>query len=345
MTEKINTSELYNEVQKTAEFDGGTIDYSVIGEPTKHNPVVLVPGFTISRLVQRDFAQALQVEGDRQVIFSEQPDFSYKPSMKKVIDRHAEALLAVLREENLQDQPVDFIAHSMGSIIFTRAAEMAKERGLLSFGSGTGSHAIFISPAGTNDAENVFRLGKRFVKFMKNGAPLGKELDPDGAWMKEGTKNFIKRPIKTAKEIAILSKKEAIYKRLGELGIRPALIGYPSDDLMSFTTSESVVMSEDFKGGGYSVPIDTEYEILESAELGTDFKKYKEATGLDKEQATKSWARHVLGAGHNDLLFNPERTVRAVLPILNEQVVINGKEVPVNKPTKSTTRNRVRLTL
>lgn len=326
MTENLtNQTEKPSEIEKIAEYTGGKVDYSVISEINAHNPVVLVPGFTISRLVQRDFANTLHEKGDRQVIFSEQPNFSWKPSMQPVVDRHAEALLAIIKAEDLGGRPVDFITHSFGSIIFTRAAELAKERALKSFDSDEGSRAIFISPAGTNDAENLFALGSRFVKFMTNGAPLGKELDPDGKWMREGLKNFVKRPLKTAKEVAVLQKKEVIYKKLGSLGIRPALLGYGSDDLMPFEASESVIMNEEFTGGGYSVPIDFESKVVKGATSDISLKKFRDLTGLSKEKAAKEWARHTLGAGHNDLLFNPERTVRAVLPILGGDMLERSK--------------------
>lgn len=347
MIEKINIQlEQNTEAQKTAEFGGGEVDYSVVGEATtEKNPVIIVPGFTVGRLVQRNFASVLHEQGQRQVIFSEQPDFSYMPSMKPVIDRHAEALLAIVKAEELEMRAVDFVTHSFGSMIFVRAAELAKARGLKSFEAEKGSHAIFVSPAGSSSEENIVRLGGRFATFMINGTPLGKELDPTGEWMKAGTKNFVKRPIKTVREIAVLRKKEAIYKKLGVMGIKPVLIGYHSDDLMPFSISESVFMDEDFAGGGYSVPVDTASKPLASNISELSLKKYTEVSGLDKKEAAKTWARHHLGAGHNDLLFNPERTVRAILPVLDDshlQIAQQGHtaEMKTTKPSK-----KVNLTL
>lgn len=345
MTEKLAPQvEQGTELEKTAEYEGGKVDYSVIGETTDHNPVVLVPGFTIGRLVQRDFANTLHEEGDRQVIFSEQPNFSWKPSMKPVVDRHAEALLAIIETEGLNEKPVDFIAHSFGAIIFTRAAELAKERGVASFNGEFGSRAVFIAPAGTNKREGIIRLGPRFIKFMKNGAPLGKELDPDGEWMKAGMKNARSRPLKTLKEVGVLRKKEAIYNRLGAMGIKPSLLGYESDDLMPFRSAKSVVMNEDKPHSGYSVPIDIGDTPLKGAKPGINLKEYQEITGLDKQKATKQWARYVIGAGHNDLLFNPHRTVNAVLPILDGDMVERSKIATKNylerqaSPPKKTIR-------
>lgn len=345
MTEKLVPHvEQGTELEKTAEYEGGKVDYSVVGEITDHNPVVLVPGFTVGRLVQRDFANTLHEEGDRQVIFSEQPNFSWKPSMKPVVDRHAEALLAIIEKEGLGNQPVDFVTHSFGSIIFTRAAELAKERSLNCFDSVSGSRAVFIAAAGTNEKEDIVKLSHRFAKFMVNGMPYGKELDPTGDWMKAGTKNFIKRPLKTAKEVNILRKKENIYTKLGQMSIKPSFIGFNGDDLMPFSSSESVIMNEELDLGGYSVPINLESRPLAEATKDLDFKEFMSLTGLDKKESVKEWARHHVGAGHNDLLFNPHRTVNAILPILDGDMVERSKIASKNylerqaSPPKKTIR-------
>lgn len=321
MSETISTSPETLEQQKIAEYIGGKIEYSVVGKSSEHNPVILIPGFTVGRLVQRDFAITLSEQGEREVIFSEQPTFTRKPSRKPAIDRHAEALLAIIEAQRLENRPVDFIAHSFGSIVFSQAAELAKERGLTSFDSDKDSHAVFIAAAGTNDKENIVALGSRFAKFMWNGMPLGKKLDPDGEWMKAGTKNFIKRPVKTGKEINVLRQKEKIYTKLGEMGIKPAFLGYPSDDLMPFASSESIIMNDGLDLLGYSVPIDYESRPLTGSAKDVDLKKFIKMTGLTKDEAVKEWVRHPAGAGHNDFLFNPKRTVGAILYLLDKKNV------------------------
>lgn len=335
--------EISNEAEKTADFESGRVDYSVIGELSEKRPIILVPGFTIGKLVQRDFANVLHNESDRQVIFADQPSFSRKSSVTQpVIDRHAEALLAIIEAEGLTDRPLDFITHSMGSLIFTRAAEMAEEKNLAcfdeDFGTESGSRVIFIAPAGSNPDENIIKLGTRFSKFMLDGRPLGKELDPTGDWMKAGLKNFKKSPLKTAQEIFQLKKSGTIYKRLGRLGIKPALIGYPSDSLMPFNGSANTVMSEEAGIEGYSMPIDYTSLNLDGITDKPSLKKFKEVTQLEKQKAAKVWARHQAGAGHNDLLFNPYRTAAAVLSLLEPKAFKNGGKSPV-----AATKNRLVL--
>lgn len=306
---------------KTVDYDGGTVDYSVVGTDGEHNPVVIVPGFTIGRLVQRNFASTLSREGSRQVIFSEQPDFTDKALP---LDNHAEALLAILQNEGLSYRPVDFVTHSMGSLIFARAAELAKERGLSAFDKDGGSRAVFIAPAGSNAKENLIYLGGRFANFMAKARPYDKELDPTGDWMKEGASNFLRHKSKTAKEVLALSKKEKIYQRLGSLGIKPFIIGYSNDSLFPHSTFESTVNKHGETIEGYAVPVDT---------LGVgakDFAEFMAKTGLQGKDAKRAWAHHYRNAGHNDLLFHPERTVNAILPILDGNMLERSKEAERN---------------
>lgn len=313
MSEAINKPEqIQAERQEIAEYNGGKVDYSVVGEMTEHNPVVLVPGFTISRLVQRDFANTLSEQGKREVIFLDQPELQRKPKQKlSAVDHQAEALLAVIEKEGLSNRPLDFVAHSFGSIVLTRAAEIAHERNLAVFDGAEGSKVVFIAPAGSNKWENIAYLGGRFGHFMVGGQPYGKELDPTGDWMKAGMDNFFKNPAKTAKEIIHLSKRERIYSGLGGLGIKPFIIGYPGDYLYPDRTIKKAVKKHGERISGYAMPIDT--HGVGAKNLGD----FKEKTGLNGKDARRHWAHHYRNAGHNDLLFHPERTVNAILPILD----------------------------
>ncbi len=259
----------------------------------------------------RDFASELSSEGDREVIFSDQPKLD-KRSKLPIIDQHAEALLAVLQEENKTQRPVDIIAHSLGSLVAVRMAELAKQRGLNIFESESGSHTVFISPAGSNDNENLGFLAGRFAKFMVNGLKYGKELDPTGEMMKAGTKNFLETPVnKTAREVHALRKKQYVYKKLGDLGIKPFVFGYAADDMFPHGVIQSVMSKYEDSLAGYAVPIDNGIIGAEN------FESFKQKTGLSGKEARRAWAHHYRNAGHNDLLFHPERTVKSVLEIID----------------------------
>lgn len=322
MSEQANQSPeaFSNEQELTAHYPGGKVEYSVVGDKGEQNPVLMVPGFTIGKLVQRDFANSLHELGNREVIFSDQPVID-KDSKKNLsaLDLQAEAILAILKQQGLEHQPVDFIAHSFGSLITARAAELAAERGITSFDSKRGSHSVFIAPAGSNENENIFYLGGRFAKFMTKSIPYGRELDPTGGWMKAGTKNFTKNLRKTTKEILVLKEKEQIYKKLGRLGLKPHVLGFASDDLYPHKTIGSTAEKHGEALDGYSVPVDS------SGVGAASFEEFKEKTNLTGKDARKAWAHHYRNAGHNDFLFHPKRTVKAILPILEHDHKLKEK--------------------
>lgn len=301
-------------VHKETDYPGGHIEYAVAGlSNEKHNPVFVVPGFTEGQAVLKDFAETLSEQGERQVIYPDQPELKDK---KPVLDHHAEALLAIIDNEGYGDRPVDIIAQSFGALVAVRAAELAKERGLKCLDAGQGSNSVFIAPAGSNDKENLLYLGGRWLKFVNREAhpipalsTLTKELDPSGEFAKAGQKNVMADLPKTVKEVLELSRKESIYSKLGELGLKPHIFGYASDVMYPHKVVKTVLDANGDSLNGYSVPVD-------SGGIGAgSFGEFKEKTGLSGKEAKKAWAHHYRNAGHNDFLFHPERTVKAILQI------------------------------
>ncbi len=311
---------LVNSVEQTKiiNYRGGTIEYSVLEVSSDKNPVIIVPGFTEGRFVLRDFAKTMHDEGGSEVVFPDQPILA-KGAKLPILDHHAEALLSIIGFEGLANRPVDFIAHSLGALVAVRAAELAKDRGISSFDSEKGSHTIFIAPAGSNDKENLFYLGGRWLKFIQREAnptplfsSLTRELDPTGEMLKAGQRNANANKPKTAKEVLVLAKKERIYRSLGDLGLKPFVFGYANDVLIPHKVVEAVLSRNVDSLAGYAAPID-------NGVVGADsFKDFKAKTGLSGEEANKAWAHHYRNAGHNDLLFHPERTVKAILQVLEQ---------------------------
>ena len=307
-----------SEETKNTEYPGGTVEYSVLGASSDKSPVIIVPGFTESRFVLRDFAETLHEQSGREVIFPDQPVFGKKTKLS-ALDHHAEALLSIIGFERLSKHPVDFITHSFGSLVAARAAELAKERSITSFDSEKGSHTVFIAPAGSNNKESLLYLGGRWLKFIQREAnptplfsSLTKELDPTGEMLKAGQKNANANMAKTIEEVLVLVQKERIYKNLGDLGLRPFVFAYAKDVLVPHKVIKTVLEENADRLAGYAVPID-------SGGVGADsFQDFKAKTGLFGKEANKAWAHHYRNAGHNDLLFHPERTVKAVLQVLEQ---------------------------
>jgi len=306
-------------IQAETSYPGGEVDYAVIGSPSEiHNPVFIVPGFTEGQTVLKKFAETLNEQGQREVIYPDQPVIKDK---KPILDHHAEALLAIIENEGYSDRPVDIIAQSFGVLVAVRAAELAKERGLKCFDSKEGSNSVFISPAGSNDKENLLFLGGRWLKFVgREASPipalstLTKELDPDGSMAKAGQKNVMANLPKTLKEVIELSRKDKIYSDLGSVGLRPHVFGYASDVLFPHKVVKTVLEENGNSLNGYSVPVD-------SGGVGAgNFKEFKSHTGLDGKEAKRAWAHHYRNAGHNDFLFHPDRTVKAILQVWDSNV-------------------------
>lgn len=266
------------------------------------------------------------------MVFPDQPVLDKKTKTKpkpklSIVDHHAEALLAILNAEALSDQSVDVITHSFGSLVLARAADLAKERGLKCFDEKEGSHTIFVAPAGTNEKENLFTLGYRWGRFIvreANPLPIGnfytKELDPSGEMLKAGQKNANADKVKTLKEVGSVIKKEKMYKRLGEAGVRPYIIGFSNDVLMPHHRRESSIAIHENIISGYSMPIDSEGSRVGAFSRAPSLAEFIEKTGLKGEEAKRIWTHHYVNQGHNDLLFHPKRTVSAVLQVLDGRI-------------------------
>ena len=302
---------------KATAYYGGFIEYSTVGdEHEEHNPVLIVPGFTGGRQVLEKFAVTLSSQGERKVIYPAQPTLDVKlQEGLPIVDHHAMALLEVIDAEGLRRRSVDIITHSFGSIVAVRMAELAKVMGMMSFDSEKGSHSVFISPAGSNDKENLVYLGGRWASFIGRSYIesflSGKELDPTGAMTKAGVKNFTKDKVKTAKEVNSLSKKSSIYENLGNIGIKPFVLGYSNDYMFPDRVVKTAIKSNGSNLEGYAMPIDT-------GGIGAaSFSEFKAKTGLTGKEARKSWTHHYRNAGHNDFQFHPERTVAAILQVID----------------------------
>ena len=218
------TTQLEKEKTAVARFRGGEVSYSIVGEQDdEHNPVVLVNGFARGRKALGRFADELSSEGHRQVIEADQPRTK---SLRNPIDNQAEALLAILEDSGLADRPVDFVAHSFGSLILTRAAEIAKERGLdmTPFEFSKGSRSILVAPSGSVAGETTLKLGKRFKEHLESAKAGGRrglypEVDA------EAVGNLKSQPLKYVRESVALGRVKIPYSSLGELGLKPMVLG------------------------------------------------------------------------------------------------------------------------
>lgn len=304
---------------ETVEYLDGKVEVAEYGKPNpEHHDVMIVPGYTEGLVALNNFAKELAEQGDRRVVFYEQP--KSKPfNGRSSIDDQATALLAVIDELGSWGKPLDFVAHSMGAIVFARAMEIAKKRRQPLLELKGGNKVVFVAPAGFYERESYPKLAGRFASRAKNftfgdeatltkTTPNGKEVGAGGP------KSVIRRPVASTKETYPLAR-ERIVDTLGWLSIKPHIVLYPNDELYGWDVLKGDIgVPNLYDFNGIAMPIGSEHPGAISK------KEFALATGLKGKELKEAWAKNHSNASHNDLLFIPGRTVGAVLQILDGKV-------------------------
>ena len=275
---------------RTVHYPGGTTRYFAVGHPgARKTMVVVVPGFSRGLAAFYRFAQLLNKSSHRQVIVLDQPEHhslidnlrhGHLSSGLSSLDHQSEALLAVLQDNHLDSKPVDFIAHSFGALVLWRASELGNHRGFKSFSYENGSHSIFLAPSGTYEYEDITKLGRRFLRHMRRRSRKGVNTSLDTLKQLESKKSLMHTLVKYLREALTLSRERIPYSTLHKTGLNPMIFSYSNDVVFP-------------------------HEILSDS-----LKKHK---------------GHIYGyamisgpdAHHDDPIFRPERTIRAVVPELN----------------------------
>jgi pimeloyl-ACP methyl ester carboxylesterase len=299
-------------------FNGGYAD------PTK-NKIVVIPGFTQGIEVLEGFGEALGDDGSRAVFVLDQPKRFKKKFDKKFkgeigLDQQVDALLEFLIEEDLTEEPIDFVANSFGTSILAAAAIRANQLGIKSFKTQEGANTFFISAAGANQKESMKSLGKRWLGWMKKNAANDKVLDPTREMFKAGQKNFLGDVPKTLNEAVALSKYKINFEELEKAGVKPVVIGYADDALMPF---QEVAQNIEHMDGVVSL-IDHEENapILPNSRPypgAKDRKEFEELAYLETKSAKSEWPHHYRAAEHNDMQFHPDRAARFILDVLSRK--------------------------
>lgn len=209
-------------------------------------------------------------------------------------EAEAEALLAIIEAENLQNRPLDFVAHSYGSLIFDAMHKEGTRRGWTCFDE---AKVVFLAPAGSYEKENPVSLGYRFGKKLISAIRAEKKLDyPDSTKerFQAATSNLLANVPRTIKEVWRLARDKVEYDRLLSSAIsRLAIFGYAEDALFTHKQYEATVRKHLDGGLIYATPI--------SLELTAD----RKIRGGDL-------------AVHDDEEGNPTRVARAVAQFLRQ---------------------------
>jgi hypothetical protein len=294
--EKLKIKEQLKKISQTVEYDGGSIQYVLFGEPsTEHNPIAVVPGYTEGLVALHNFARDLADDGDRQVLITEQPDVDHSNQKLDPIEHLAESWLSTIKVNGWQNRPVDVVAHSLGAIVFERAAALAYSREWKCFDITNGSKSIFLAPAGTNASESLASMTPRYIKLLQTivaGSELRNAVKSDNGIeiLMAGTNNMIQQPRKYFKEVGPILRHRINYvDLLGKAGLKPFILGYNKDQLFSHNIIGATVLGNLEHTAGYSMPVDKK-------------------------------------AAHNDLLYK-NLTARAVLQVLDGKVA----GIPINR--------------
>ncbi len=300
---------------RTAEYPGGKVGYAVFGQPNPENHrIMIIPGFTEDSLTMEEFAKTLAETADTEVIVPDQPGYlrGWKPRglVMSAINHFAEAYLAVIEAEDLEDEPLDVVAHSLGAPVEVRMAELAKDRGVKALDFEEGSQSVFMAPAGTNPKERLLlskeSLAARFLfKFLPRDAKEVKKFEPSRMGANRAARNFVKNPFKSAKETWYLSKKSNMYPKLGRVGLKPHVMVFSDDPLLPQRLNQPI--TEAYVSG------DEDYSLA-------GWSSAANVAGLGKgdSKAEDAWLDDYRHAGHNDHGRHPQHVAQAVLQLLNQ---------------------------
>ena len=328
-TEQLKTNTEPSIIKGTLLTQEGQVNYLKIGQDNPNaNPIVIVPGSTQGVEVLEDFGVELSRLGNRKVYVLDQFKRQernwdkLKPFTREGrlgLEQQTSTLLQLLSYKDLTQKPVDFVANSFGAPVAVRAAEVAAERGWSCFNAETGSHMALISPAASKKGEFFLPIGGRFGWWLLEYPRVNKYLDPNNEMLKAGVQNFIEDLPKTINEMRAFAKVRIPYKKLGEIGIKPVVLGYASDKMMPYRIMDSTLEPNMDQLSGIATIVDPE-----NIAAG-NFSEFKQKTGLSGKAAKEAWAHHYRRADHNDQQFHPQRSAQAILQIFDDRV----GEVPI----------------
>lgn len=281
----------------------GSVAYELFGNMNETGPAtIMVPGMLGDIETYRSFCEALHSNGLEGVALldkvSRASPFEHLrrgilPATTEQEDYWAEGTIAVLKQLQLEDRPVNLVGHSVGSQAIYRALEIAKDDPeIKSFDPELGGQVVLIAPSGSVKSENLLSLVGRTVHSGRLSKTISDAMGvPHVDENRE--RNLWRDPIISAREAWRFGRQEIDYKQLGSYGLRTTVVFYPDDRLFPFDKVEPSL--RDGINGLANLRVITPFDT--SVHNKTEF------TSARKAQ-------------HSDLLMNPARTAKAVVEIL-----------------------------
>jgi hypothetical protein len=308
-----------------AEFASGKVEYSDIGAKASYrNTLMYIPGFAGSMTGVRGLAIELSNQGQDQVITIGQP--KAKPLRgTDILDLHAEAVLAVVEQEGMTDQPLDVVVHSFGMMILERAAQKARDKGYTCFDTEAGAHSYAIAPAGLVEDETYKQLVGRWIGFMKDDSAFAKKYDADKEIANANAASVKKHLLKTFKEVRALKNTQIDQGKLGSIGLKPFIVILPGDKMFPYQGDRGEIgpvieagLSLDDEQ--HSIFSGAASPITPKTPLAIDFETFRKREKFDDDEKAKAaWLNQEVdsnsNSGHGDVSYHPQRIAGAIKQI------------------------------
>jgi hypothetical protein len=295
---------------RTAQFEHGTINYSVIGNanPDK-NPIIIAAGMDNGRVNLLAEADLLARGGATQVLITDQPAYNeditnkFKKDPNSALNTLAEATIAAAEDAGFldDDKVANMAGHSLGGLVAARIRQIAKAQNIKALLPENGSLLALMGSSGMDPKDNKLKLGLRWPKYALKGIVEAKALDPTGVNGKTVMGNASIDKSKTIGEVNALSQSHVPADIKGTLAIV-----YPEDKI--FPVHDKRIKKTIEEG---NIPFTTPIDAGKTSVKGLNRALTK--AHLKGRNARLEYALSHRGAGHDDPANNPERTARVVI--------------------------------
>lgn len=273
---------------------------SQLSDIEKQGAVFFVPGFGENPISNAPFAITLAKQGFDVVLpgHSQRVKGQKPTNMGSTITARAVYYHDLLDKLGVGDEALDFVTHSLGSLILQ---DMAIEAQITKRAYLEGASVALVAPAGMSDKDNIFKLGWRTQQNMR--MEMGREVQGFSDLTGEVTdsrNNYIKQQkIRAVREVWELSRGRLSPDPLIAAGVgRVGIFGHASD---------AIFPDRHLEDGVQRFAAAAEAGFLEEASYLCPISFTPDRTGVLRTRTS---------ATHNDEQANPERVAPGVIDFL-----------------------------
>ena len=216
--------------------------------PASARSILVAPGFTWGESSLRQLLDELGSDAFLADYYGKGPQLN-KKQLKEFGIEHpdrtdvlAGGLLLSIKERELEDTPIDVVAHSYGALIYDRAHDHAKRLGWGSLApeAGDSRAAVLLAPSGSQQNEAIVRL---MTRYLKNLGGLALETGLNQAFRDQQTV-LLSHPFKRLAEATRLGHDMVDYEALANDGINVHVVQAYGDKVFPASRYESSLADE-----------------------------------------------------------------------------------------------------